>query len=156
MEVRLGRQICQLRNGEKTTDRREFIAAAGAMGVAATASLAFAQMGEEPMHPPKYKAHEEAASHCVATGNDYLRHCLGTYAMKDTSMSGRADAAYQVVVACGALQALAAVNSPHVAVVSKGRAYQAEREKFPHVANAKPVAKRVRPPPRNALGLPWC
>ncbi|MGA9486890.1 MAG: hypothetical protein WBV25_07435 [Methylocella sp.] len=80
-------------------DRREFLAAAGTVAAAATASQAFAQTGEEPMHPPKYKA---------------------LYAMKDTSMAGCADAAYQVVVACGAQQALAAVNSPHVGAVAKG------------------------------------
>jgi len=94
------------------------------------------------MHPPKYKALEEAASHCVATGNDCLRHCLGMYAMKDTSMANCADAAYQVVVACGALQALAAVNSPHVGAVAKGveqicKACQTECEKFPNVAECK-------------------
>jgi Cys-rich four helix bundle protein (predicted Tat secretion target) len=88
--------------------------------LAASASSAFAQMGEEPMHPPKYKGLEEAAAHCVATGNDCLRHCLGMYVMKDTSMSGCADAAYQAAAACGALQALAAVNSPHAAAVAKG------------------------------------
>jgi hypothetical protein len=42
------------------------------------------------------------------------------YAMKDTSMSGCADTAYQLVVACVALQALAAVNSEHVGAVAKG------------------------------------
>jgi Cys-rich four helix bundle protein (predicted Tat secretion target) len=127
---------------EKTMDRREFIAAAGTVAAAATASQAFAQTGEAPMHPPKYKALEEAASHCVATGNDCLRHCLGMYAMKDTSMAGCADAAYQLVVACGALQALAAVNSPHVGAVAKGveqicKACQTECEKFPNVAECK-------------------
>jgi Cys-rich four helix bundle protein (predicted Tat secretion target) len=64
------------------------------------------------------------------------------YAMKDTSMSGCADAAYQVVAACGALQALAAVNSPHVGAVAKGveqicKDCQAECEKFPKVAECK-------------------
>ena len=48
-------------------DRREFLAAAGTVAAVATASQAFAQTGEAPMHPPKYKALEEAASHCVAT-----------------------------------------------------------------------------------------
>jgi len=46
-------------------DRREFLAAAGTVAAAATASQAFAQTGEEPMHPPKYKPPEEAASHCA-------------------------------------------------------------------------------------------
>ena len=56
-------------------DRREFIAAAGTVAAGASASQAFAQMAEELlMHPPKYKALEEATAHCVATGNDCLRH----------------------------------------------------------------------------------
>ena len=123
-------------------DRREFLTAAGTVAAAATATQALAQTGGEPMHPPKYKALEEATSHCVATGNDCLRHCLGMYAMKDTSMAGCADAAYQLVVACGALQALAAVNSPHVGAVAKGveqicKACQTECEKFPNVAECK-------------------
>ena len=33
-------------------DRREFIAAAGTVAPAATVSQAFAQTGDEPMHPP--------------------------------------------------------------------------------------------------------
>ena len=42
-------------------DRREFLAAAGTVAAAATASQAFAQTGEAPdMHPPKYKALEES------------------------------------------------------------------------------------------------
>ena len=93
-------------------DRREFIAAAGTAAALASASQAFAQAGEEPMmHPPKYKALEEATAHCVATGNDCLRHCFGMYAMKDTSMAGCANTAFQLVAACAALQTLAAVNS---------------------------------------------
>lgn len=131
-------------------DRREFIAVAGTVAAAATASQAFAQMGEEPMmHPPKYKTLEEASSHCVATGNDCLRHCLGMYAMKDTSMAGCADAAYQVIAACGALQALAAVNSPHVGAVAKGveqicKDCQAECEKYPKVAECKACGKSCK------------
>jgi Cys-rich four helix bundle protein (predicted Tat secretion target) len=128
---------------EEAMDRREFIAVAGTVAAAATVSQAFA--AEEPMmmmHGPMYKALEEAAAHCVATGNDCLRHCLSMYAMKDTSMSGCANAAYQVVTACGALQALAAVNSPHVAAVAKGveqicKDCQEECEKFPKVAECK-------------------
>ena len=125
-------------------DRREFIAAAGTVAAVASTSQAFAQMGaEEPMmHPPQYKTLEDACAHCVATGNDCMRHCLGMYKMKDTSMAGCADAAYQVVAACGALQALAAVNSPHVGAVAKGveqicKACQKECEKWPKVAECK-------------------
>jgi Cys-rich four helix bundle protein (predicted Tat secretion target) len=123
-------------------DRREFIAAAGTVAVAASASQAFAQTGEEPMHPPKFKSLEESAGHCVATGKDCLRHCLGMYAMKDTSMAGCAEAAYQLVAACGALQTLAAVNSEHTGHFAKVVAMickdcQKECEKFPNVAECK-------------------
>ena len=93
---------------EINMQRREFIAAAGTAAVLASTSKAFAQaMGggemEEPMHPPKFEALEKAAAHCVATGNDCLRHCLAMYKMKDTSMSDCADSAFQLVNACGAL-----------------------------------------------------
>jgi Cys-rich four helix bundle protein (predicted Tat secretion target) len=123
-------------------DRREFIAVAGTVAAAASASQAFAQMGEEPMHPPKYKALEDVAGHCAGTGKDCLRHCLGMYAMKDTSMSGCAETAYQLVAACSALQTLAAVNSEHTGHFAKVvamvcRDCQKECEKFPNVAECK-------------------
>jgi Cys-rich four helix bundle protein (predicted Tat secretion target) len=124
-------------------DRREFIAAAGTVALAASASPAFAQAAGEPdMHPPKYKALEEAAAHCVATGNDCLRHCLGMYAMKDTSMAGCAESAFQLVAACAALQTLAAVNSEHTGHLAKVvamvcRDCQKECEKFPQIAECK-------------------
>ncbi|MGH6794991.1 MAG: hypothetical protein ACREDH_07285, partial [Methylocella sp.] len=85
-------------------DRRKFIAAAGTVAAAASTSQAFAQMAaEEPMQPPKYEALEKACGHCVGTGNDCLRHCLGMYKMKDTSMAECADAAFQLVAGCAAL-----------------------------------------------------
>ena len=125
-------------------DRREFIAAAGTVAAVATTSQAFAQMAaEEPMmHPPKYEALEKSCGHCVGTANDCLRHCFGMVAMKDTSMSGCINAAYQVVAGCGALQALASVNSPHVGAVAKGveqicKDCQKECEKWPKVAECK-------------------
>jgi Cys-rich four helix bundle protein (predicted Tat secretion target) len=109
---------------EEIMDRREFIAAAGTAAAVTSASQAFAQgmMGaetEEPMHPPKYKALEKTAAKCVETGNDCLRHCYGMFKMKDTSMAACADAAFQLVAACGALDALAAVNSEHTGHLAK-------------------------------------
>jgi Cys-rich four helix bundle protein (predicted Tat secretion target) len=125
-------------------DRREFIAAAGTVAAAASASHAFAQMAaEEPMmHPPKYKALEDSAAKCVATGNDCLRHCLGMYKMKDASMGGCADAAFQLVAACGALAALAAVNSEHTGHLAKVvemvcNDCKKECDKFPKVSECK-------------------
>ena len=142
--------------GGTPMDRREFIAAAGTLAAAASASLAFAQAGEEPMPTPKYKALEEAAAHCVATGNDCLRHCLGMYKMKDTSMAGCADTAFQLVAACGALAALAAVNSEHLAIWPRQSRWSARTARRnarsgPKSPNARPAATRVRPVPRNAV-----
>jgi Cys-rich four helix bundle protein (predicted Tat secretion target) len=125
-------------------DRREFIAAAGTVAAVASTSQAFAQMeAEEPMmHPPKYEALEKACGHCVGTANDCLRHCFGMYAMKDTSMSGCVPAAYSVMAACSALQALASINSEHTGHLAKVvamvcRDCQKECEKWPKVAECK-------------------
>ena len=96
----------------------------------------------EDMHPPKYKALEKTSIECVATGNDCLRHCLGMYKMKDTSMAGCADTAFQLVAACSALAALAAVNSEHTGHLAKAVAMvctdcQKECEKYPKVTECK-------------------
>jgi Cys-rich four helix bundle protein (predicted Tat secretion target) len=71
------------------------------------------------MHPPKYKALEDSASKCVVTGNDCLRHCYGMFSMKDTSMAACANAAFQLVATCAALNTLAAVNSEHTGHLAK-------------------------------------
>ena len=73
----------------------------------------------EEMHPPKYKTLEDSASKCVVTGNDCLRHCYGMFSMKDTSMAACANAAFQLVAACAALNTLAAVNSEHTGHLAK-------------------------------------
>jgi Cys-rich four helix bundle protein (predicted Tat secretion target) len=94
------------------------------------------------MHAAKYKALEDASGHCVGTANDCLRHCIGMLAMNDYTMTGCIDAAYQVVAACGALQALAAVNSQQVPAFAKATAVictacQKQCEKYPDVAECK-------------------
>lgn len=99
--------------------RREFMAAVGTAAALASTSQAFAQAETGEMHPPKYTALEKASIHCVATGNDCLRHCLGMFMMKDTSMAGCADAVFQLVTSCNTLAALAAVNSAHTGHLAK-------------------------------------
>ena len=127
-------------------DRREFIAAAGTAAAVASTSQAFAQAmggGEtEDMHPPKYKALEKTSIECVATGNDCLRHCLSMYKMKDTSMADCADSVFQLVAACDALAALAAVNSEHTGHLAKVvemvcNDCKKECDKFPKIAVCK-------------------
>jgi Cys-rich four helix bundle protein (predicted Tat secretion target) len=127
--------------------RREFLAAVGtaAAVAAATTPSAFAEMSAESMsamHGPMFKPLQEAAGHCVGAGNDCLRHCFGMLAMKDYSMTECMDHAYQMVAACGALQALAAVNSPHTANFARAVELvcadcQKVCEKFPDVTECK-------------------
>jgi Cys-rich four helix bundle protein (predicted Tat secretion target) len=96
----------------------------------------------EEMHPPKYKALEDSAANCVVTGNDCLRHCYGMFSMKDTSMAACANAAFQLVAACAALNALAAVNSEHTGHLAKTVEMicidcKKECDKFPKITECK-------------------
>lgn len=133
--------------------RREFIAVGTAAAVA-SASQAFAQAAGpsggaakmEDMHPALYKDLEKAAIECVSTGNDCIRHCLGMFAMKDTSMTECADASFQLVAACNALASLAAVNSSHVGALAKTVALICEDckkqcDKFPKIAECVACGK---------------
>ena len=55
-------------------ERRDFFAGVGVTAAIGVASQAVDQgTGGRSMHPPKYKALEDASARCVATGND----CLG-------------------------------------------------------------------------------
>jgi len=91
-------------------ERREFISTlgAGAIGLAAAGQAFAEEAGMPGMHPAKYPALQAASLHCIQTANDCLRHCIGMLAMKDYAMTGCINTAYQVVVACTAMQALAA------------------------------------------------
>jgi Cys-rich four helix bundle protein (predicted Tat secretion target) len=136
-------------------ERREFIATMGIAAAAVSASRAFAETGDAPatamhsMHPAKYKTLQDDCGHCVATANDCLRHCIGMLAMHDYSMTACINTAYQVVAACGALQALAAVNSPQVPAFAKATAEicaacQKQCEKFPDTAECKACAESCK------------
>ena len=129
----------------KTDGPPAFVAAAAGAAIGAVSQAVAQGAGAQSMHPPKFKALEESSSWCVATGNDCLRHCLGMMTMKDTSMAGCADAAYQLVAACGALQTLAAVNSAHLPAFAKAvgaisTACKTECDKFPAVAECTACA----------------
>ena len=101
------------------------------------------------MHPPKYAALQATSLHCIQTSNDCLRHCIGMLAMKHYTMTGCINTAYQVAVACTALQALAAVNSPALPAFAKAVALvnevcQKECEKYPEVAECKACAEACK------------
>ena len=134
-------------------ERREFIAV-GAAAAVASATQAFAETTGAPaagakmedMHPALYKNLEAAAIECVATGNDCLRHCLGMFAMKDTSMAECADSSLQLVAACNALASIAALNSSHVGALAKTVAMicddcKKQCDKFPKIAECVECGK---------------
>ncbi len=131
-------------------DRRHFVSLAAAAAVLGVVSEAAAQAtGTLDMHPPKYKALEEASSHCVATGNDCLRHCMGMFAMNDVSMASCADSVHQLVAACGALQTLAAANSTHLPSFAKAVreicvSCQKECEKYPAISACAACAQSCK------------
>ena len=108
--------------------RREFIAVAGSTActaaVVASAATTSAQttQGMEDMHAPKFKAVELSSSACVASGEDCLRHSLGMWSMKDTTMSACANAVMQLVAVCRALHTLASMNSPYTVDFAKNTA----------------------------------
>ncbi len=130
-------------------ERREFVAALGAAAAAASASRAFAQEAggamsphARHMHPAMYHALMETSAKCVSTGNECLRHCFGMLSMNDTSMAGCTKASYDLVAACGALEVLAAVNSPFTPALAKTvgdvcMACKKECDKFPQYAECK-------------------
>lgn len=100
--------------------RREFITAAGTVAaVAAAAGPALAQMDHAMMHGPKYKALAQLAGHCVATGEDCLRHCYEMFSMKDTSMTECAKSVSELITTCRALESLASSNSEYVPAFAK-------------------------------------
>ncbi|GEP05373.1 four-helix bundle copper-binding protein [Methylobacterium oxalidis] len=139
-------------------ERRDFMTAIGAAAAfGAVGSARAHETGHDHAghgaagheHPPKYKALSEASAHCVSTGNNCLRHCFGMLAMKDTSMASCTASVHDLVQACTALEALAAVNSPHTAVLAKAvgeicTACGKECDKFPDIAECKACAASCR------------
>lgn len=134
--------------GEAPMERRQFVTAFGAATAAVAVPKAFAQAPEQGlapgqhMHPPKYKALMETSAKCVSTGNECLRHCFGMLSMKDTSMADCTKAVFDLVAACNALEAMAAVNSPFTPPLAKTvgdvcDACKKECDKFPKVVECK-------------------
>lgn len=125
-------------------ERREFMTAMGAVAALAASSAAVAEeakKGGAPAHhhPPKYKGVSEASAKCVEAGNNCLRHCFGMLSMGDASMAACTQATYEVIAACGALDALAATNSLYAPALAKVvaevcEACKKECDKFPDVA----------------------
>jgi len=130
--------------------RREFLTGLAGAAAVVSASQVLAEAATEPMNPemhaPKYKALTNSTARCVASGDDCMRHCFGMFSMNDTSMVGCFKAVYEMVILCGALQSLAALNSPHVPALAKAAAdaciaCKKECEKYPSIAECKACAE---------------
>lgn len=135
-------------------ERRRFIAAGMMAGLATSVAARAEEAGHHHGHdhgaaadgahdhPPLYAPLSAASAHCVETGNNCLRHCLGMVAMKDTSMVSCMTSVHDLIAACGALQAIAAVNSPHTRVMARAvaeicTACETECGKFPDIAECR-------------------
>lgn len=128
-------------------ERREFMAALGAVAAAASVSPAMAEEGAKHVHnhPPKYKALSDAAAKCVADGENCLRHCFGMLSMNDTSMAECTKITYDTIAACGALANLASVNSAYTPAFAKVVAQicvdcKKECDKFPQYSECVDMA----------------
>jgi Cys-rich four helix bundle protein (predicted Tat secretion target) len=119
--------------------RREFVTTLGAIAAVAGVAPAFAAESTDHAkhaHPALYKALSQAASKCVASGEDCMRHNFGMLSMNDTSMADCTKATYDTIAACRALITLASVNSPFTAKLAKVveevcAACKKECDKFP-------------------------
>lgn len=126
-------------------ERREFVAAFGAIAAAAAASPAVAQTADPHAHHgqgAKYKAVLETSSKCVSTGYECLRHCFDMLSAKDVSMADCTKATYDLISACGALASLAGTNSPFTPAFAKTvadvcMACKKECDKFPQYVECK-------------------
>ena len=101
-------------------NRRQFLGGT-AVSLAAAASFARAHgnhshKGHSHAAPAAasktYEAARKAAAHCVEAGQICLAHCIRLLSQGDTSMKDCATGVNQMLALCGALQNLAAQNSP--------------------------------------------
>lgn len=126
-------------------ERREFVAAFGAIAAAAAASQALAETADPHAHHghgAKYKAVLETSAKCVSTGHDCLRHCFEMLAAKDLSMVECAKSTNDLIAACSALESLAGANSPFTPAFAKTvadvcMACKKECDKFPQSVDCK-------------------
>jgi len=145
--------------------RREFMTSVGTAAAAIAAQHAFkpsaalARASIAPStSPARYDALEDAARHCLATGEDCLRHCFGILATKDTSTTACTKLVYEVIAACRALRTLVAINSAHVPIFAEAVAQlcddcRQECEKFSWIAECKECGEACQKCAEKCRGL---
>lgn len=111
-------------------DRREFMTATTA--AAATAGAAAFMAGSALADDDKHKGHgdfpplAQTSGHCVASGQACLAHCLMSFSGGDTTLAACAKSVNELIVACGALQALAIDQSKSLGAFAKAVAVVCE------------------------------
>ncbi len=110
-------------------DRREFIGAGVALaGVTLAAKTASAGPAAAAAAKDPHAGHmmhgtasplSDAAAACVTKGEACLQHCLGMYAMGDTTMAGCGKAVSDMLAAARALLALSLAGSKHTKIAAK-------------------------------------
>ncbi len=102
---------------ERSLNRRELLAGAGALVVAAAPELVLADHHTEGAAPaPKGTAELiDAALACVKAGDACVAHCLAEFKKGDTMLADCAASVERMLSVCGATARLAALGSPHLA-----------------------------------------
>lgn len=102
-------------------NRRKFLGGMAAVSLASAAGVAQAaghrhhhhhNHGKTAAADRAYEAARNAAAHCISAGQVCLDHCIRLLSAGDTSMKDCAVNVNQMLALCGALQNLAAQNSP--------------------------------------------
>ena len=102
-------------NNENGLQRRNFVLAAGSLAVAAaTASSNTFASNAHHHHGPSHSGLVTASSHCVATGNACIAHCLMLLGDGDSEMAECAKTVQLMMPMCDAVGYHAAANSKHL------------------------------------------
>jgi Cys-rich four helix bundle protein (predicted Tat secretion target) len=116
-------------SGSVNMNRRELLHVAALSGLSMTTAASHAAEnpaatpGAAAKHvheaPSPYRELVTTSSACVRTGDVCLSHCLTLLGEGDTELAACARTVRDTIAACGALQQLAAANSPHVRELAK-------------------------------------
>ena len=99
-------------NNENGLQRRNFVLAAGSLAVAAaTASTNAFASNKHQHHGASHSGLVTASSHCVATGNTCIAHCLMLLGDGDSKMAECAKTVQLMMPMCDAAGYHAAANS---------------------------------------------
>lgn len=100
---------------ERSLNRRELLAGAGALMVAGAPEIALADHHTEAAPPAKANGDLIAASlACIETGDACVAHCLAQFKKGDTTLADCAASVERMLAVCNATARLAAIGSTHL------------------------------------------